>query len=98
MKEVIMFKIPRVNVIESDEGFSVEIVGRAGLLYTEGDKSLRVDSEVLTGSSGLVVYKKSIRAWAPPRDNEAIGDDKRDTIIENIRRAFCFRGFKIKVI
>ena len=34
-----MFKIARTNVIESDAGFSVEVLGRTGLLYTEGLKS-----------------------------------------------------------
>ena len=93
-----MFKIPRVNVIESDEGFRVEILGRTGLLYTEGIKSLLIDSEVLAGPSGLVIYKKSIRNWRPPYDKESIDDSKRDTMIENIRHAFRFRGFEISVM
>jgi hypothetical protein len=42
-----MFKILRVNVIESNEGFSVEVLGQRGLRYTEGGKSLRVASEML---------------------------------------------------
>ncbi len=92
-----MFVIPRVNVIQSDEGFSVEVLGRAGLLYIEGSKSLDIDSEVLAGPSGLVIYKDSIKAWNPPCDNEVIDEGKRDAIIENIRRAFRFRGLEIEV-
>ena len=41
-----MFKIPKVNVIESDEGFSVT-VEMTRLAYTEGFKKLYIDSEIL---------------------------------------------------
>jgi len=93
-----MFKIPRVNVIESDEGFSVEVLGRTGLLYTEGSKKLRIDSEVLSGPSGLGIYKNSIKSWDIPQKNELIDESKRDTIVDNIRRAFRFRGVEIEVL
>ena len=42
-----MFTIPRVNVIESDEGFSVEVIGRDEIKYTEDKKSLIIESEFL---------------------------------------------------
>jgi hypothetical protein len=93
-----MFEIPRANVIQSDEGFSVEVVGRTGLMYTEGSKSLDVDSEVLAGPSGLVIYADSIRSWNPPHQDEAIDESKRDAIVENIRRAFRFRGLEIEIL
>jgi hypothetical protein len=91
-----MFRIPRVNVIESDAGFSVEVLGRTGLRYCEGPKCVTIDSEVLTGSSGLAVYGRSIRHWDPPHDAEVIDDATRDAILENVRRAFRFRGFEIE--
>ena len=91
-----MFRTPRVNVIESDTGFSVEVLGRTGLLYAEGEKSMKIDSEVLT-SSEIGIIKKSIRAWKPPFENEAVDDGKRDTIIENIRQAFRSQGTSITV-
>jgi hypothetical protein len=91
-----MFKIPRVNVIESDEGFSVEVLGRTGLLYIEGEKSIKIDSEVLR-SSEIAVVKESIQKWNPPYDAEIIDDDKREAIIENIRNAFNFSGAYISI-
>jgi hypothetical protein len=93
-----MFKIPRPNVIESDEGFSVEVLGRTGLLYTEGAKKLKVDSELLAGPSGLGIYRNSIKAWEPPHENELIEASQRDAIVDNIRRAFRFDGFEIQVL
>jgi len=83
-----MFKMT-VNLIESDEGFSVEVLGRTGLLYKEGNKSIQIDSEILTGDR-IAVIKKSIKKWSPPYEDESIDDNKRDLIMENIQRAFEF--------
>jgi hypothetical protein len=92
-----MFTIPRPNVIESDEGFSVEVLGRAGLRYREPPREMLVDSEVLAGPSGLVVYGHSIRKWEPPYAGEALAEGKRQEILDNIRRAFRYRGLDIQV-
>ena len=53
-----MFKEIRTNVVESDEGFSVEVLGRTGIKYTEGSKTLIVDSEVLLGPHGMMIIKE----------------------------------------
>jgi hypothetical protein len=92
-----MFLIPRVNVIESDTGFSVEVLGRTGLCYREGDRKLMVDSEVLMGPTGMVIDASSIRRWAPPHEKEVIADARRKQIVENIQAAFSFRGLEIEV-
>jgi hypothetical protein len=93
-----MFKIPRVNVIESDEDFSVEVLGRMGVLYIEGFMNLLIDSEMLASSSGLVIYKNSISSWKPPFENEIIDENKRSAIVDNIRRAFRFLGLEIDIM
>jgi hypothetical protein len=49
-------------VIESDEGFSVEVLERVGMLYREGDKSILIDSEVVTGPT-VLMNSRSIREW-----------------------------------
>jgi len=93
-----MFTIPRVNVIQSSEGFSVELLGRTSLLYVEGEKSIRISSEMLASyNPAFALYTRSIKTWDPPHDNEAINDTKRNEIVENIRRAYRFRGFEIEV-
>jgi hypothetical protein len=92
-----MFKIPRVNVIESDEGFSVEVLGLTGLLYTEGKKMIHMDSEVIALPKGLMIYRGSIKKWDDPYSSEPIDDKKRQMIVENIQRAFRFRGFEIDI-
>jgi hypothetical protein len=93
-----MFSVPRVNVIESDAGFSVEVLGRTGLRYVEGAKVMRMDSEVLEGPSGLAIYSSSIKRWDPPHSAETIDEETKTRIVENIRAAFRFRGFDLEVL
>ena len=91
------FFIPRTNVIESDAGYSVEVLGRVGLRYTEGSRILHIDSEVLAGPSGLIVYSDSIKPETPSDSLEPIDPSEKTRIIENIRAAFRFRGIEIQV-
>ncbi|MCL4274521.1 MAG: hypothetical protein KJZ77_11675 [Anaerolineales bacterium] len=83
-----MFK-RTVNLVESGEGYSVEVLGRTGLRYTEGEKRMHIDSEVLNASE-IAVVESSIQAWDSPFEAEVIDDKKRAVILENIRRAFTF--------
>ncbi len=93
-----MFTSPRVNVVESDAGFSVEVLGRTGLCYREAGRSVKVDSEVLMGPAGTVIDASSIRVWAPPHEKEVIDEARKKQIVENIRAAFRFQGFEIEVV
>lgn len=93
-----MLRSPRVNLVESDDGFSVEVLGRTGILYKERDHIMFVDSEVLA-RSGIAVWKSKIQHWREPYQNEAVDDAKRAEIVENFRRAIVeFWGSEIEVI
>ncbi len=92
-----MFFTPRVNVIESDEGFSVEVLGPEYVRYVEGPRSLHVDSEFLMDPSALTIYPSSIKRWDPPHSTEVIDKATRERIVENIRRALRFTGVEIAV-
>ena len=76
----------------------MEVLGRAGLRYCEADREMFVDSEVLTGSSGMAVYKDTIQRWDPPYENFPVTDPDRTRILNNIRDAFRSQGFDIDVI
>jgi len=82
--------IPRQNVIESDEGYSVEVLGRTGLRYIENGKELILDSEVLMGPAGMILLTRQ----GSIKDLSA--QDKH-RIVENVRAAFKFRGFDIEI-
>lgn len=92
-----MFSIPRPNVIVSTDGFSVEALGRTGLRYSEAGKTLRIDSEVLAGPSGMVIYTDSINKWEEPNHMEPFNESDRLRIIQNVQAAFKFRGYDIEV-
>ena len=92
-----MFTSPRPNLYESSDGFSVEVLGHTGLQYREAGRRMFVDSEVLTGASGMAVYKDTIQKWDPPYDNVPVTDSDRGRILNNIRDAFRFQGFEIDV-
>jgi hypothetical protein len=71
-----MFFGPRLNVIGSDSGFSVEILGRTGIRYSEGHKSMFIDSEVLA-RSGIQIFSTSIKAWDPPDSEDQVSAEKK---------------------
>lgn len=93
-----MFTTPRPNYFESSEGYSVEVLGRTGLTYREADFEMFVDSEVLTGPTGMVVYRDSIARWKPPNDQLNITDKDKERIAQNIIAVFRFQGFEIDII
>lgn len=92
-----MFTLPKPNVIASTDGYSVEVIGRVGLIYSEGSKTLQIDSEILSGPSGLVVYTGSIKNWDKPFDKDPLSADDKQRIVRNIKAAFNYRGFDIEV-
>lgn len=74
-----MFQISRVNVIDSESGFSVEILGRTGIEYRESDRAMFIESEILmTNVPTVAIWKDQIRAWKPPHDRERVDDGKRN--------------------
>ena len=89
-----MFTIPRVNVIESDEGFSVEVLGQTGVQYAESGKNLFIDSEVLAGPAGMIIYSNSIKNW---EDGSTVDEVEQTRIVDNVKRAFRHRGLEIQV-
>lgn len=93
-----MLTSPRSNSYESSEGFSVEVLGCRGFRYLKSGRQMFVDSEVLTGPSGMAVYKGTIRKWDPSYDNVPVTDSDRDRILKDIRDAFRSQGFEIDVI
>lgn len=92
-----MFHTPRPNVILSGSGFSVEVLGRTGLLYSEGTRRMKIDSEVVQGPSGMIVYTDSMARWLPPHEADEVDHACRSRVVHNIEEAFRFRGLAIQV-
>lgn len=65
--------------------FKLKLTGRAGLIYEENGKSMRVDSEMLVGPThDIVIYKDSIKSWEPPFEAETLSADGKNRILKNI--------------
>ncbi|MFC5865292.1 Imm74 family immunity protein [Acidicapsa dinghuensis] len=91
-----MFIRSGVNKIESDTGFSVEILGLTGMTYTEGVRSMFVDSELLSGNE-IQLFSHSIKNWDPPNQEDPISPAIKAQIIDNIRSALGFDNKTIVV-
>jgi hypothetical protein len=87
-----MFTVPRVNVIESDEGFSVQVLGRTGMRYREGGRSVLIDSEVLAPGKGIAVFVDSIKNWQTRDGEKPVTTQERKMIVARIEAAIAFKG------
>lgn len=76
----------------------MHVLGRTGIEYTEGARSVFVDSEVLAGEHGIAISKGSIRAWQPPHQDEKISEEERQRIVDNICRAIRFQNQPVEVV
>ncbi len=86
------------NVYECSDGYSVEVLGRTGLLYREQGRSLFVDSEVLAPPAGILVYRDSIRRWHSPPGESEVSEAERDRILGNVLAALQSQGIDVQVM
>jgi hypothetical protein len=93
-----MFTVPRANVIENSTGFSVEVLGRIGMKYREGNMALTVDSEVLAPGKGIAIFTNSIRTWDSPHSEIPISLEKKAEIISNIKEAIDFKHQPLEIL
>jgi hypothetical protein len=91
-----MFSVPRVNVIESSEAFSVEVLDRTGMKYNEGQRSLHLYFEFLS-EPGIAIWARTIERWGSPFESEQITESDRKRIVDNIVRAFQSQGERLVV-
>ncbi len=90
-----MFKQIKPNLVESDEGFSVETTVWRGITYTKSGNKLHVMSEFLVGPEyDIMVVASRIKKWD---SGEIIDDSERKIIVGNIVRALHFQGMKVDV-
>ena len=93
-----MFKKKWLRRIVSDSGFELQIKSRGSLLYKEGNKTLEINSEYLAHNLGIVIYKKYIKNWDKPNDEENITKEKREEIIDNVKEALAFKQIETEIL
>lgn len=90
--------VPRPNLYHSSDGFSVEILGRTGLRYTESGQQIFVDSEVLMAPAGIMIYKDSMVHWESAHPGSAIQDAERERVVKNIVETLASQGIDVQVL
>jgi len=68
--------------------YSVEPTGRSGFIYREGDQSVSVFSEFLSGDKyDMVAYLSRVDRWDSPEDAGPLTDEDRERIKKNVTAA-----------
>ncbi len=92
-----MFRKVRLNLIESDAGFSVELEG-GRLIYREDGKRATFPTEDREGAVLFVAHLGEYSdSWDPPSDSVKIRDEDWSRIGNNIREAYRSQGITIEV-
>ena len=78
--------------------YKVVAKGRSGRLYKEGGKTITVDSEQLSESLGIAIFTNSIKSWDAPFNEEALSEEGRSRIIENIKKDLERQKHKVLLV
>jgi len=76
----------------------ITLLDRTGLRYTEGDRSMSVDSEMLARPNSIAVYQESISRWDPPYESDALSEADRERVLASIIAALRLQGLDVAVI
>ena len=97
-------RLPRVlwwlrpNTFQADDASALVLIDRFQLRYLEGDRSMLVEQDLQDDPHLVAIERASMRAWEPPHDGESVSEEKRDQIIENMRRALATRGYSLDLL
>lgn len=70
------------------KGYAVKLTGRAGLIYTDGSRTMHIDSELLSGPDfDIVIFEDSLKNWDPPFAAEPVSEAEIAQIRKNISKA-----------
>jgi hypothetical protein len=90
------FSYPRSNLIVSRRGFSVEVRGRSAIRYEEHGTVMQIFAEWLVGpEQKIALRRRDVRAWEGHEGE--VAEQDRIRIVENIRRAFTFKGWTLVI-
>lgn len=73
------------------------LVGRDAIKYSDGRRSVIVETEMLSGPVNRVVYAGLITHWLPPHQDERISTQERSEIVEMVRRLLSARGQGVEI-
>src|SRR6266581_3405776 len=65
--------MPKVDFVQSDAGYAVEVVSRTKVRYTEPDRTMLIGAEPLLPAGKLALYISERQKWDPPHDDQRLG-------------------------
>jgi hypothetical protein len=94
-----MFSEPRINVIQSDEGYSIEFHGIDGLEYSEGEASvfMYAGSFSKNGTSTLSISRHTIKFWSSRKGSRPVTEEERAKILERISAACKWKDMEVEI-
>jgi hypothetical protein len=98
-----MTRLPRLfwwlrpNTFFAD-GASVVLIDRFAIRYREGERSMLIEQDLQSDRLLVAIERASMRAWEPPHQRETVSEGQKDKIIENLRRAFATRGYRVMLL
>ncbi|PTN12730.1 Imm74 family immunity protein [Nitrosomonas aestuarii] len=76
--------------------YNVSLKGRSRIIYSEGKRKAHIESEMLTGSTDLVIYFDRFRAWQSPFEKINVTDEDKQRIKRNISKELEGKGLVIE--
>lgn len=76
--------------------YKVSLIGRSGVIYSEGNRKAQIEAEMMTGSTDLVIYFDRFRSWQPPFQGDNLTEEDRQRIKLNISKEFERKGLEIE--
>lgn len=83
--------------VESDEGFTVELLGRVHLRYREGGRSILIGAERHADGMGYTVLSSPMGGWEAPHSSETLTDVEWQRVFRNVLAALEFLRMRIDV-
>lgn len=68
------------------------MLGRDEFKYIDGERSMIVFVELLSGRPQRAIHLSSIDKWLPPHEDQMISEQQRQQIASAIAQAFTSRG------
>jgi len=82
------------GVIRSDEGWSLQALGRTRMRYTDGGREALLDCEFPFAKRGIVFYADKVVAWTIP-SGVAMTLEERVLVIKRVTAALEWEGLTV---
>lgn len=83
-----LFQKTGANTVTSSKGYAVEVSLGGGVLYSDGEGQVHIDSEWLVKPHRILLYKRGL---------DAVPDRRLQDVFSNVARALEYMGHPTEV-